>query len=174
MKPRITAAIILTLAALQYGCGGCTSHNSTQARMTVRDFIPLQIGGVSTRAQIAISDSEQAKGLMFRNGIGEGESMLFPYQKPQRMSFWMNNVPFPLSIGFFDTHGNLLEIRRMLPNDVRTVTSASDRVQYALEVPDGWFARAGVKVGAKMDMQQLADALRARGERPEDYGITHQ
>jgi hypothetical protein len=87
------------------------------------------------------------------------------------MSFWMNNVPIRLSVGFFDSEGVLKEIHHMLPRNTRTVASSGDQIQYALEMDDGWFERHGVRPGARMDMAMLAAALKARGESPKAYGI---
>jgi len=154
------------------GCSGCSSPNEqTKQHAIISERLPLTIAGVPVSAQIAITQAEQHRGLMFRKNLPEGEGMIFVYKEPQRMSYWMNNVPIALSIGFFDREGVLQEVRRMLPRDTRTVPSASDQIQYALEMSDGWFTRNGVRPGAKMDMKLLAAALKARGEYPKDYGI---
>lgn len=51
------------------------------------------------------------------------------------------------------------------------VRSAGGDYTLALEVNQGWFAKHGLKPGAKIDLEQLAEALRARGFRPERYAV---
>jgi hypothetical protein len=58
----------------------------------------------------------------------------------------MKNTIIPLSIAFIASDGRIVEIRDMRPNDLNSVKS-SRSVRYALEVPQGWFARAGIQPG---------------------------
>ncbi|MBN1403002.1 MAG: DUF192 domain-containing protein [Opitutales bacterium] len=170
MKLRhIFLVLLLTLA----GCGGCSSAEGEAQvhRAGIEERLPLRIGNMEIAVQIAVTQREQARGLMFRKELADGDGMLFPYEAPQRMSFWMNNVPIGLDIGFFDSEGVLKEVRHMYPHDTRTVNSASDRIQYALEMSEGWFARAGVKSGDRLDLVLLCKALKARGEKPSSYGL---
>jgi len=44
--------------------------------------------------------SEQSKGLMFRNTLPDDRGMLFNFDPPQSVSFWMQNVPVPLDMVF--------------------------------------------------------------------------
>jgi uncharacterized membrane protein (UPF0127 family) len=62
------------------------------------------------------------------------------------MSFWMKNTLIPLSIAFIATDGRIIEIKDMEPLNLSPVQS-SRSVRYALEVPQGWFSRAGIGVG---------------------------
>ncbi len=169
-----TRHLLLILALFLCGCGGCTSAQSgatAQSPASVQTLLPLRLGEVAISAQLALSRQEQARGLMFRTELADGEGMLFAYKAPQRMSYWMNNVPIGLDIGFFDAQGTLVEIRHMLPNDTRSVPSARDDMQYALEMAAGWYARAGIKPGARLDMGLLINALKARGASPSEYGL---
>jgi uncharacterized membrane protein (UPF0127 family) len=72
--------------------------------------------------------------------------MLFVYDNDQTMSFWMRNTYVPLSIAFIASDGRIIEIRDMYPLDETSVKSGRS-VRYALEVPQGWFSRAGVRAG---------------------------
>jgi uncharacterized membrane protein (UPF0127 family) len=58
----------------------------------------------------------------------------------------MKNTIIPLSIAFIASDGRIIDIKDMRPNDLNAVKS-SRSVRYALEVPQGWFGRAGVKPG---------------------------
>ena len=66
----------------------------------------------------------------------------------------MKNVSVRLSIGYIDASGRLLEIHDMEPVRTNGVFSLSQHIQYALEVPQGWFGRKGVRPGAMVMTEQ--------------------
>jgi len=103
-------------------------------------------GTASLVAELAVSDAQRARGLMHRASLPDGEGMLFVFDRDQRLSFWMKNTVIPLSIAFIASDGRITEIRDLRPLDLNPVVS-SRSVRYALEVPQGWFARAGVAPG---------------------------
>jgi hypothetical protein len=138
---------------------------------TVATYFPLTVGGKVVRAQIAVTMPEMQRGLMGRGFIGADEGMVFLYEKPQRMSFWMRNTPTPLDIGFFRADGTLGEVYPLYPYDETPVASQAEDYTMALEMNQGWFAKNEVKPGAKLGLKELAAALRARGFKPEKYGL---
>jgi len=88
---------------------------------------------------------------MFRDSLPEDRGMLFIFEQPKQASFWMRNTKIPLSIAYIDSAGKILEIKSMNPLDETVVLSNSDQIAYALEVNQGWFARHGIAIGAKID-----------------------
>jgi len=98
------------------------------------------------KAEIARTDGERSKGLMYRKSLPDGDGMLFIYERDEVMSFWMKNTFVPLSIAFIAYDGRIIGIKDMYPHDTNTVKS-SRSVRYALEVSQGWFSRAGVQIG---------------------------
>jgi len=120
----------------------------TTQKLPVREF-PIERDGQKitvVKAEIARSDEERNKGLMFRKKLTDGEGMLFVYERDQVLSFWMKNTYVPLSIAFIASDGRIVDIKDMYPHDESSVLS-SRSVRYALEVPQGWFSRAGVLHG---------------------------
>jgi len=95
-------------------------------------------------AEIAVTQEDRNKGLMFRKKLPDGEGMLFVFERDEVLSFWMKNTYIPLSIAFIASDGRIVDIKDMYPHDTNSVYS-SRSVRYALEVPQGWFSRAGVK-----------------------------
>ena len=109
--------------------------------------VALRVGAASLRAEVARSAEEIRRGLMFRERLAEGEGMLFVLDRPQQAGFWMKNTRLPLSLAYLDPDGVVLELHDLRPHDLNAVWSATDRVQYAIEAPQGWFARHGVRPG---------------------------
>ena len=138
---------------------------------TVADFFDIRVGGKVVRMQLAVREDEMAHGLMERSNLGRDEGMLFIYDKPQRMSFWMHNTPTPLDIGFFDAAGVLREFYPLQPFDETTVSSRGTAMKFALEMNQGWFHENGVTPGAQLDLDAIAAALKARGLEPEEFRI---
>lgn len=104
---------------------------------------------VSLKAEIAKKDEERQKGFMFRKNIPEGTGMLFIFEYDQILNFWMKNTPTPLSIAYITSDGRIRDILDMTPYSVDSVKS-SGYVRYALEVPQGWYKKAGIKAGDRL------------------------
>lgn len=141
------------------------------ASKTVADFFPIRVGDRTVRMQLAVRPDEMQRGLMGRKDLGRDDGMIFVYEKPQRLSFWMRNTPTPLDIGFFGAGGALEEVYPLHPFDETSVGSRSEALQYALEMNQGWYARNDVKPGAKLDLKALAAALKERGFDPKRFGL---
>lgn len=156
--------------ALLSACGGSDPAKNA-APKSVEDRFPIKVGERTVQMQVAALPPELQKGLMFRKSMGEDEGMLFVFTAPQPMGFYMRNCEFPQTIGYFDATGELKEMYDMYPHDERTVKSRSRSIQFALEMNQGWFGRHGVKPGAKLDLQAVAGALRARDLKPETAGL---
>jgi len=126
-----------------------TAVTSCSSQKAVLKEIPIIRDGeviAVVKAEIARTKEEQSLGLMYRNDLPDGQGMLFIYEKDQIMSFWMKNTNIPLSIAFISYDGRIIDIKNMYPHDETSVTS-SRSVRFALEVPQGWFSRAGIKEG---------------------------
>jgi len=111
--------------------------------------IPIERDGkiiAVIKAEIARTSEERSLGLMHRKELPDGEGMLFVFEKDDILHFWMKNTLIPLSIAFIAYDGKIIEIKNMYPHDETPVMS-SRSARYALEVPQGWFARAGVNEG---------------------------
>jgi len=120
----------------------------TPQKLPVKE-LPVQRNGVqiaSVKAEIAKNDEEKSQGLMHRKKLDDGEGMLFIYNRDQILSFWMKNTLIPLSIAFIASDGRIIDIKDMYPHDENPVIS-SRSLRYALEVPQGWFARTGITAG---------------------------
>jgi uncharacterized membrane protein (UPF0127 family) len=106
----------------------------------------LTIKGRKIRVEVARTEDEKARGLMFRESLGKDDGMLFVYDREEFLTFWMKNTPIPLSIAFIDRRGKIVDIQDMEPFSLSTHASTLP-AQYALEMNKGWFKRNGIGVG---------------------------
>ena len=133
--------ILLVAAALLAGC-------SPQRLPLPRsgDLIQLEIKGKRLVVEVASDSAAMMVGLMDRPELPENRGMLFVYQRPQELSFWMRNTLIPLSIAFLTDEGKISQIEHMKPKDLRN-TRSKNKLRFALEVNQGWFERNGIVVG---------------------------
>ena len=110
--------------------------------------VKLWLGAQELVTEVAREPKEIETGMMWRTAMAENEGMLFVFAQPHRASFWMKNTLVPLSCAYIDAGGVILEIHDMKPRDVSPITAASDKVQFVLEVKQGWFQRNRVAAGA--------------------------
>ncbi len=174
----IAAALVSASSALvacakdkTVGAKGAAAGTTTAAARTVTDFFPITVGGRTVRMQLAVRSHEMQRGLMQRRDLGRDDGMIFVYETPQQMSFWMRNTPTPLDIGFFNSSGVLEEVYPLHPFDETAVASSGMRLQFALETNQGWYQANGVKPGAQLDVKALTAALKERGFDPKRFGL---
>jgi len=154
---------------------GCGKKQSASAQETtyksVSDYFSIKVGDRTVQMQLAVLPMEMQHGLMGRRDLGPDQGMIFIYQQPERMNFYMRNTPTPLDIGYFTGDGRLHEVYPMYPFDEKTISSRSEAIQFALEMNQGWYKTNDVKPGAQLDLKALAAALKARGFRPDAFKL---
>jgi uncharacterized membrane protein (UPF0127 family) len=107
----------------------------------------LTIGVHLIRAEVAITDEERARGLMYREQLGHNDGMVFRFVNNGKVCMWMKNTLVPLSVAFIDEDGAILNIEDMAPQTLDP-HCAKKPARYALEMNRGWFAKRNIKPGA--------------------------
>jgi uncharacterized membrane protein (UPF0127 family) len=166
---RATGAAFLALFIV--GCGASKAADTSAAQKSVYDHFTIDLGGHPVSLQVAVLEGEQQRGLMQRQDLGKDEGMIFVDAAPKQENYWMKNTPEALDIAFLRPDGVIAEIYPLFPFDLRTVSSRSDHLQFAVEMRQGWYAENGVRPGASIDLKELAAALTARGFDPLKFGI---
>jgi uncharacterized membrane protein (UPF0127 family) len=152
LKKTLSAALFLVLI---FSCAGpAGSQGATDRPNPPLATADLRIGSALVKAEIADSELERNRGLMFRKSLADGRGMLFVFEKDTPIAFWMKNTLIPLSLAYLSSDGTIIQILELVPQSMEP--RASERsVRYALEVPAGWFERVGVKVGDKVLIPSL-------------------
>lgn len=156
-----TAALMLATALLPAAAcskpgrhGAATAAASSQPVLHPESglpVVPLTIksnGRVHTfRVEVAATEAQQEKGLMFRTKMGADEGMIFPENPPRRAAFWMRNTVIPLDIIFIGADHRILNIAaNAVPYDERPLPSAG-LASGVLELNGGRAAQLGIKPG---------------------------
>ena len=109
--------------------------------------VELAIGGHKLVAEVAATEPARTTGLMNRFSLQPDHGMLFVFDAPQPLAFWMKNTYVPLSIAFIARDGTIINIADMAPQTENTHPSRGLAL-YALEMKKGWFAERGITTGA--------------------------
>jgi uncharacterized membrane protein (UPF0127 family) len=156
---RIWPVAALLLAACSPGAGESATAAAPPASPAVHpesglSVIPLTVShdGASRdfRVEVARTSEEQAKGLMFRRAMGADEGMLFPFDPPRQVSFWMKNTVMPLDIVFIGTDRRVLNISANAEPYSLDPRPSAGAVSAVLELNGGRAAQLGIAPGARV------------------------
>ena len=146
-------ALCLSLVAAAASAGPCREDRV--------DLRTPEGGAARFTVEIADTPEERARGLMFRTDLPESHGMLFVFDPPQPVAFWMKNTPLPLDILYVDASGRVLNIaERTTPFSEATLPSAGP-VRLVLEINGGLSERYGIGPGAELRHPALDPATAA-------------
>jgi len=149
--PALLAAMaLLALGLFAMRATGCSKSESGLP------VIKLEVGDHTVKAEIASTEAQRARGLMYRRSMGKNDGMLFVYPTAEPLSFWMKNTYLPLSIAYVSKSGVIVHIEDMQPLTTKSHPSPKP-VPYALEMNQGWFEKNGVKVGDSVVFELPSD-----------------
>lgn len=118
-------------------------------------------GQVQFNVEIADDPMERSQGLMFRESLPQSSGMLFVYERPQRVSFWMKNTLIPLDMIFMDATGTVQSVaHEAVPGDL-TPIHGGDGILVVLEINGGLARRLGIDAGDQMQHAVFDPAVAA-------------
>ena len=108
-------------------------------------------GGVHVfSVELAVTDEERARGLMFRHELPDGKGMLFDFGRDQEVAMWMKNTLIPLDMLFVDAAGRIINIHeRAVPGSLATISAAAP-ARAVIELNGGTAARLGIRPGDRV------------------------
>lgn len=127
------------------------------------DEVRLRGDWGSARFSVEIVDTPEtrARGLMFREDLPQTAGMLFVYDQPQPVSFWMRNTPLPLDLIFLDDSGTVTRIHENAVPFDETPIPGGGPVRAVLEINGGLSERFGFAPGDEMQHPVFAPATAA-------------
>ncbi|MCG7626588.1 DUF192 domain-containing protein [Epibacterium sp. MM17-32] len=129
-----------------------TSGAARADRACAPDRVDLrgEWGQASFTVELAETPDARAQGLMHRAEMPPRAGMLFVYEHPQRVAFWMKNTLISLDMIFVGADGVVDHIHEnAIPGDL-TPIPGGDEVMVVLEVNAGVVAAYGISVGSQM------------------------
>lgn len=99
--------------------------------------------------EIAVTQEQQQRGLMYRESLPKDQGMLFIANPPREFSFWMKNTLISLDMIFIGPDGLVYKIHRNAqPHDTRSISSEGF-ARAILEINGGLSDELGLIEGSK-------------------------
>ena len=89
---------------------------------------------------------------MFRRELAGNHGMIFPYDPPQEVGFWMKNTVIPLDLIFIRADGTIARITQAKALDLSPLPSG-EPVSAVLEIRSGRAAELGIREGDVVSWQ---------------------
>lgn len=123
----------------------------------VTERLPAKPLGVA-HVELAITDAEQHKGLMYRTSLRPNHGMIFIYKTEQeKLEYWMKNCKMDLSIAYVNRKGVIVKIHNRMkapdpntPDNALELYECKEPAQYAIEMEAEWFAKQNIKEGDRV------------------------
>ena len=131
----------------------------------VRDVVlsPLELpstpltlpNGEVIQAELAITFSERQRGLMGRRELADNRGMLFLFERPGRLTFWMSGVLIPLDLVWLDSDRRIVGVSEWTPvcgsgSDCRLFDGGAE-ARFVLELAAGMVEANGLAIGDNID-----------------------
>ena len=118
-------------------------------------------GAARFSVEVVDDEQERAVGLMNRPEMPASSGMLFLYDHPQRVGFWMENTLIPLDMIFMSPDGTVQKIHEnAVPLD-QTLIPGGEGIQAVLEINGGMARALGIAVGSELRHPQLDQGVAA-------------
>lgn len=115
------------------------------------NLVDITIGDKKYKVEIADTPEKQEKGLMGRKSLPENQGMLFIYDEPQDLSYWMKDTLISLDIIFIDDDMEVVAVKQGQPMSEEPITE--NDVQYVLEVN----SNSGIEEGDQLVIEDSDD-----------------
>ena len=142
LGPTAVAAMLFALALAAY----VPSRASDLSTLEIVSKTGVHVFAV----ELAVTDEQRARGLMFRRSLPEGQGMLFRFDPDQVISMWMHNTYIPLDMIFIRSDGRILRIAENAKPESDNIISSGGPARGVLEVIAGTARKLGLAAGDKV------------------------
>lgn len=164
MASRTQILIPITIAAAIIGVVGILTipSDSKLANVEFRTGT-VKLDSTILNVQIAETDAQRTRGLMFQNQFPYDQGMIFVFKQPQVVPIWMLNMQFPLDIIWFNSTGNVVYIEKNAPPCKTPLETAScavynadlNKAAYVLEVTSGFVDKFNITQNSTLKIISL-------------------
>ena len=101
--------------------------------------------------EVARTEQQQQRGLMFRRSLPPRGGMIFPMAPPRPATFWMKNTLIPLDMIFIRADGTIARIAANTVPESLDLVASGEPVAAVLEIAGGQAAALGIADGDRVD-----------------------
>lgn len=147
----------LRMALLVLATMACTNSRPPETTPpSPRVVVETAAGGRhAVTVEIARTEEERARGLMFRTALAPDAGMLFIFETTAVQGFWMLNTYIPLDMIFLDEEGRIVGIVESATPRSTEIRAVDVPSRYVLEVNGGWSAAHGVASGDRVRFENV-------------------
>ncbi len=114
----------------------------------------VELAGKRYSVELATTDPQRERGLMFRDSMPADHGMLFIHEREEPQAYWMKNTHIPLDILYFDNARRLVSQQRDVPpcslGDACPPYPSIAPARYVLELNAGQAASLNLRDGAEL------------------------
>jgi uncharacterized membrane protein (UPF0127 family) len=132
-----------------------TSKSSAKAAVPARTppRVVLTAPGrdaVTVEVEVVQTPEQRQRGLMYRKQLDPERGMLFLFEQPQQLTFWMHNTLIPLDMIFITSDWTVLGVVENATPLTDAPRSVPGPGQFVLEVNAGFARRHGLYAGTRV------------------------
>ena len=113
-------------------------------------FLLSEADIIKLKLEIAEDSADIRKGLSNRDHLAKDNGMLFIFNKPKNLKFWMDNTRIPLDLFYLDKDLIIREIHHNLKPYSEKIIESEHPYSFALEVNAGFADYHNIKPGDKL------------------------
>ena len=142
----------LTFAVLFVAIAACLIALSPTARGAEQQILEIasKTGVHVFSVDLAVTDEERARGLMYRRSVPESYGMLFDFKRDQEVAMWMKNTYVSLDMIFIQSDGRIRRIAENTETESEKIIPSGGQVRAVLEVVAGTARKLGIEPGDRV------------------------
>ena len=152
---RALLAPVFAILAL-VSASGCAMAAGPQTGLPVETItVDTKTGPHAFKVEVAADEQSRETGLMFRKIMAPDAGMLFDFQTPQDVSFWMENTILPLDMLFVRADGTIARVAENAVPYSRATIPSGEPVHLVIELNAGRAQALGIAEGEHIHAPQL-------------------
>jgi uncharacterized membrane protein (UPF0127 family) len=116
---------------------------------------PAGASEVRVSVELARTPAERQKGLMYRERLAADAGMLFIFERPDHLSFWMHNTYIPLDMIFISDTLRVVGVVENAEPRTDAPRAVEGLSQYVLEVNAGFSRPRGITAGTAVAFEGI-------------------
>jgi uncharacterized membrane protein (UPF0127 family) len=170
---KLSSSVIIAVSFILFGCNFVPSsvsesdENISSETISINNISQGQNLPISAKLlinqeiielEVAQTPQQQQIGLMYRDVLPANRGMLFPFNPPQTVSFWMKNVSIPLDM-IFISQGVIKHIVTASPCNLEPcpLYSSNVSIDQVIELAGNRTKELGIEVGDKITIEFLEE-----------------
>ena len=147
---RIATLALSAVSGLSMSSSECTVPSVATSGGTVT------AKGKSFMAEVAQTDAERGRGLMYRSQLAKDRCMFFVYETDDLHPIWMKNCLISLDVAWVASDGAVVELQENVPpcsplrGDDCPTYGGTQPARHFVEFAAGTFKRIGLKPGDRL------------------------